>query len=363
VETEDFVFVSGKAHIPIRNLWLLMLYASEFYKSGAESFDGIEDYPEQLPDLLAEILVSSVGDRLKKPLTTEFAAARGDLRRVRGRIDVLRTESHQLLNRGQVACRYEELTVDTPRNRLVLSALSALAPLVSSKELGHACRAQVHRLANLGVSPVLTRKTHTTPFRFSRNDSNDRAVVLAAQLALQFRLPSHERGGGIRRSGLTDHEFRSLFERAVGGFYLATLKQLGWQIHPGRQISWNASTSTPGLGAVLPKMKTDIYLEHRSSNRRIILDTKFTASLAHRQYGGESLKSGHLYQIYTYVRTQEAPSDALSWSAEGLLLYPAVDGMLRESFHTGGHRFTVATVDLRRTASEIRQQLLDIIEV
>src|SRR6476661_4314619 len=105
-----------------------MLYASEFYKAGAESFDGIENYPEQLPDLLAKILVASVGDRLKQPLTTEFAATKGDLRRVRGRIDVLRTDSHQLLNRGQVACRYEELTVDTPRNRLVRSALSALAP-------------------------------------------------------------------------------------------------------------------------------------------------------------------------------------------------------------------------------------------
>lgn len=339
-----------------------MLYASEFYKTGAESFDGIEDYPEQLPDLLAEILVASVADRLKKPLTTEFAATKGDLRRVRGRIDVLRTESHQLLNRGQVACRYEELTVDTPRNRLVRSALSALAPLVSSKELGRGCRTQAHRLSSLGVSSVLSRTAQTAP-RFSRNDSHDRAVVLAAQLALQLRLPSHERGGGIRRSGLTDHEFRSLFERAVAGFYLATIRQLGWQVYPGRQISWNASASTPGLGAVLPKMKTDIYLENRESNRRIILDTKFTASLAHRQFGGESLKSGHLYQIYTYVRTQEVPSDPLSCSAEGLLLYPAIDRMLRETFHTGGHRFTVATVDLRRTASEIRQQLLDVIEL
>lgn len=340
-----------------------MLYASEFYKMGADSFDGIEDYPEKLPDLLAEILVSSVADRLKKPLTSEYAAAHDDLRRVRGRIDVLRTESHQLLNRGQVACRYEELTVDTPRNRLVRSALSALAPLVYSKELGHGCRAQAHRLSSLGVSSVFSRKPQTTPFRFSRNDAHDRAVILAAQLALQFRLPSHERGGGIRRSGLTDHEFRSLFERAVGGFYQTTTRQLGWQVHPGRQVSWNASASTPGLGAVLPRMKTDIYLENRSANRRIILDTKFTASLAHRQFGGESLKSSHLYQIYTYVRTQEHASDPLSWSAEGLLLYPAVDRILRESFHTGGHRFTVATVDLRRTASEIRQQLLDVIQL
>lgn len=363
MESDDLVFVSGRAHIPIRNLWLLMLYASEFYKMGADSFDGIEDYPEKLPDLLAEILVSSVADRLKTPLTSEYAAAHDDLRRVRGRIDVLRTESHQLLNRGQVACRYEELTADTPRNRLVRSALAAVAPLVSSAELSHRCRSHTHRLSSLGVSSVSTRTEPTGRFRFGRNDSQDRAVVLAAQLALQFQLPSQQRGGGIRRSGLTDHEFRALFERAVGGFYQVTARHLGWQVRPGRQISWNASASTPGLDTLLPKMKTDIYLENRSANRRIILDTKFTASLAHGQFGGESFKSGHLYQIYTYVRTQETPLDPLSLSTEGLLLYPVVDRMLRESFHTGGHRFTVATVDLLRTASEIRQQLLDVIQL
>lgn len=60
---------------------------------------------------------------------------------MRGRIDVLRTERHQLLSRGLVACRFDELSIDTPRNRFVRAALESIARIVSRKDLVHRCRA------------------------------------------------------------------------------------------------------------------------------------------------------------------------------------------------------------------------------
>lgn len=362
MDPDAFVAVSGKTRIPVRNLWLLLLYASDFYKTGSPSLSGIEEYPERLPDLLGEILVASVADRLKKPLTPGFSPTERDLRRVRGRIDVLRTESHQLLSRGQVACRYEELTVDTPRNRLVKAALTFLAPLVVSKLLSHRCRADAQRLSDLGVRGTDTRSAvRDMTVRFSRNDVQDRAVLLAARLALQLKLPSDEGTGRLRRSSLTEHEFRRLFERAVGGFYRVAAVPSGWQIKTGQFISWNSLHATPGAAAFIPKMQTDILLENSTARRRIIIDTKFTSALAKGQFGGETFKSGHLYQIYTYVRSQEATDDPLSLSAEGMLLYPSVGRSIRESFDSSGHRITVATVDLGRSAIEVRQQLLDVL--
>jgi 5-methylcytosine-specific restriction enzyme subunit McrC len=329
-----FVLVSGNSRIPIRNLWLLLLYASEFYKTGNKSLSGIEDYPERLPDLLGEILIASVADRLKTPLTPEFDSSQGDLPRVRGRIDVLRTESHQLLSRGQIACNYEELTVDTPRNRLVHSALTLLAPLVSSKDLRHRCRADARRLSSLGVSSAAARSTiRDATIQFSRNDAQDRAVLLAARLALQLKLPSDHGGGGLRRSSLSDHEFRRLFERAVGGFYAVAAQELGWLTRQAQFISWNESNETAGVGGLLPRMQTDMSLENSAAKRRIIIDTKFTTAFAVGQFGGQTIKSDYLYQIYTYVRSQEDPADVL----------------------------TVATVDLGAPAMDIRKQLLDAI--
>jgi 5-methylcytosine-specific restriction enzyme subunit McrC len=42
--------------IPVRNLWLLMLYASEFFRDIDSAKVSVEDNPDDIPDLVAEIL-------------------------------------------------------------------------------------------------------------------------------------------------------------------------------------------------------------------------------------------------------------------------------------------------------------------
>ena len=49
--------------IPIRNIWLLMLYASEFFKQVENSKIQVEENPEDIPDLIAEILAAAVEKR------------------------------------------------------------------------------------------------------------------------------------------------------------------------------------------------------------------------------------------------------------------------------------------------------------
>ena len=75
---------------------------------------------------MAEILAHAVETRLHRQLSLGYRSREEWLTRVRGRIDVLTTERHQLLDRGLVACRFAELTIDTPRNRFVRAALGPL---------------------------------------------------------------------------------------------------------------------------------------------------------------------------------------------------------------------------------------------
>ena len=39
--------------IPVRNLWLLMLYASDLFRTRGIGKVGLEDSPDDLPDLVA----------------------------------------------------------------------------------------------------------------------------------------------------------------------------------------------------------------------------------------------------------------------------------------------------------------------
>ena len=117
--TESGVTPGFVGRIPVRNLWLLMLYASDLFRTGGTAHVAVEESPDELPDLVAEILAHAVETRLHRQLSLGYRSREEWLTRVRGRIDVLTTARHQLLDRGLVACRFAELTIDTPRNRFV----------------------------------------------------------------------------------------------------------------------------------------------------------------------------------------------------------------------------------------------------
>ena len=112
--------------IPVRNLWLLMFYASDLFRMLGRDNLAYEDNPDELPNLVAEILAHAVEKRQRRQLSLGYRRRNAVISRVRGRIDVLTTARRQLLSRGRVACRFDELTINTPRNRFVRAALEKI---------------------------------------------------------------------------------------------------------------------------------------------------------------------------------------------------------------------------------------------
>jgi 5-methylcytosine-specific restriction enzyme subunit McrC len=112
--------------------------------------------------------------------------------------------------------------------------------------------------------------------------------------------------------------------------------------------------------ALLPSMAADLVLDSEPS-RRIVLDTKFTNIVTPGQFGGEGLKSAHIYQLYAYLRSQTGKGDPIADCAEGILLHPAVDRHMDEAVTIQGHRLRFITVDLTGRPSDIRAALLNIV--
>ena len=359
--------------IPVRNLWLLMLYASNLYRElpPAQRVSA-EDNPDEIPDLAAKILTRAVDLRLRRNLSFAFQPSGGDLRRVRGSIDLLRTERRQLLRRGRVACRYELLTVDTPRNRFVRAALQQLTRLVRRPGLVSRCTAANARLERAGVSSDLAldhprgRSAVVAELR-GRLHPEDRRMMAAAELSFTLALPTELAGGRYLASPERDEIWaRRLFEAAVGGFYDVVLSAEGWTTRTGSQYSWPVEHDTSGLRELLPSMEMDIVLDRRdigppNRERRIVIDTKFTSILTPSRFRGEILDSGYLYQIYSYLRSQEKDGDPLSRGATGMLLHPAVEDDVYESGVIHGHEVRFATVNLAASSQAIRERLLSVV--
>ncbi|MFO0037862.1 MAG: 5-methylcytosine-specific restriction endonuclease system specificity protein McrC [Synechococcaceae cyanobacterium] len=351
--------------IPIRNIWWLMLYASDLGRSTDPAQLAAEDLPEEIPDLVAEILARSVKQRQRRQLSTAFRQREAVLSRVRGRIDHLTTSRRQLLAKGQVACRFEELTIDTPRNRYVRAALETVARLVCQPALAHRCRGLAHGLRLQGVVGEAPSRQQITQECFSRHDAIDQPMLAAARLAMDLALPTEEAGPhALHDPQRCVHWLRRLYEKAIGGFYRLHLNQAEWVVSTGRPLSWPLAEATSGIAQVFPSMRTDIVIDRRDRPQRLVIDTKFTGVFSRGWYREQSLRAGYVYQLYAYLRSQEGRDDpAAPWadSAAGLLLHPAIDTEVDESVSIQGHRLRFATVDLTSSHAELRSRLLELL--
>ena len=87
---------------------------------------------------------------------------------------------------------------------------------------------------------------------------------------------------------------------------------------------------------------------------------KFNSILTSGWHRDKTLRSGYLYQIYAYLRSQVGRGDPLADHAEGLLLHPSAGESVDETAVIQGHRIRFATVDLAASTSEIRARLLQV---
>lgn len=363
VATQAVAFTPGfVGRIPVRNLWLLMFYASDLWRHRGAVSAAVEDAPDDLPDLVAELLAYAVEKRLRRLLSRGYRRRTAALPRVRGRIDMLETERRQLLSRGLIACRFEEMVVDTPRNRFIRAACERIAGLVTTSDLRIRCLRAAHAMRAMGVSAKAPTKRQMSTDTIGRHEADDRQMVSAAVLALDLTMPMES--SGAEHLPLAEREetwVRRLFEHAVRGFYEVTLEPAGWSVG-SRKLGWQIEEATPRARSILPGMQTDVTLEHGRDRRRIVVDTKFTGILTQGQFGQDTLRSGYLYQIYAYVFSQLGPEDTPAWTEEAILLHPAIGQSVNEAVVIQGCRFRFVTVDLAGSSSDIRGQLLRLIE-
>lgn len=348
--------------IPVRNIWLLFLYAHDLARFHGKYSAEVEASPD-LPTLLARILGSVVEQRLRRNPSQGYTGRRAVLSRVRGRIDVLETECRGLSARGMVACCYFELTRDIPRNRLVRSALRSLAGRIAAADwtLAHECRRLALELGSLGISAIRPARAEVDADRLGRHDADDRLMVSLARLAFDLALPTEESGSSVVSQPVKDElAARRLFEKAVGNFYRSEFRAPEWSVATGRCLQWPIDSATPGIKAIFPRMQTDIVIEHRRTRDRLVIDTKFTSILGASLYRAASLRSGYIYQMYAYVRSQESDQGERSTS-RGLLLHPVVDESVDEAVSMQGHEIRFATVDLADSASSILARLRSLV--
>lgn len=194
------------------------------------------------------------------------------------------------------------------------------------------------------------------------NDKGERQAVAAAKLLLDMAIPDDKSGREpLLSPDATDAWLRRLFEHAVRGFFYVTAKDKWHVAKKNVPQNWLVDDWSEDTERYLPRMALDVVLTSEERDEKIVIDTKFTSLLKPGWYRDKSFSSAYIYQMYTYLRSQEERGE-MHRKATGILLHPAIDASERHTVKMQGHTFVFVTVNLSASAKEIRQELLSLLD-
>ena len=248
--------------IPIRNLYYLFLYAWDRFSEGRQVDVGADTSPD-LPNLLAKVLVSGVRRQFGRGLDKGYVEVVEELAFPHGKFLLQDTVKRSSLATSRAVCQFDELSVDTPFNRILKAAIRRLhlsADIVS--DLAAELRRQEVRLegvARLPLSPILFRSLQVT-----RSHGQYGLLMDVCRLVMDLSLPD-ERGTGYRFYEVLDDESRmsTIFEHFVRNFY--RLEQKRYSVG-AEMIPWPAVCAVPSHFTYLPTMITDVTLRSESDS-------------------------------------------------------------------------------------------------
>ena len=363
-----------RARDVVRNIWILFLYASDLARF-RDHFSAEVDESPDLRSLIARLLNNTIDRRLRRGLSFHHRQREDVLDRVRGRIDVLNSFSRGLFERGKVACRYNELTLDTPRNRYARAALIRLSAELGREQnvgddqidLARRCQVLAGAMLRAGVRGDKPSRAELATDQIARHESNDRLMVSLSRAVFDLILPTEEEGSrsfleASREELKGKNGFPYLYEKAIGNFFKVELSRSdGWEVSQDERRYWNVECGSSGIGRYMPSMVCDIVLTNERERRRIVIDTKFTDIHSHRFENTDKFKSGHIYQMYAYLRSQEGRmDDPHPFTSEGILLYPTLYQEVDETAVIQGHQIRFATVSLKQSSKDFVERLKSI---
>ena len=340
--------------IPIQNIYYLLSYAWNLFDEHEEVTVAGQAGESEF-NLLAYLLQRYTHLLIKKGITQAYISQTEIIPGIKGKLNVTATLQKDLLRQGKANCSYTQLSPDNLPNQLIKSTIQQV---LTTPELSEALHKPLQVILNRfyevhAVIPSLddfrkaSSQRYFNPYYYP--------VLSICELLKQQLLPAPAGEGYYFRSFLEDEkQMAKLFEVFVRNFYRR--EQTIFKVK-SEKIAWQLENEASAQLQYLPIMVTDISLT--SGTRQLIIDTKFYKSALQPHYDKQKLISGHLYQLFAYLKNQPARQQISP--VEGILLYPVVQQELDLVYQLQGHRVNIKTINLNQPWPAIKTDLLQLI--
>ena len=334
--------------IRVQNVYYMLAYAFQVlheqgYKNVAtEEFDNVAE-------LLAAILCRGVSVQIKRGLIRQYISREEALASSRGKLEIGESIKTQVIRKKQLVCNYDEFSVDAYPNRIIKTTMELLLRGSISK----ARKKEIRKLMIFfdGIS-ILDIHSINWDIQYDRNNQTYRMLIAVCRFVIKGLLQTTADGSTKIMDYADDQTMVKLYEKFILGYYQREHPELKAY---SPQIAWQV---TDGYRTLLPTMQSDIVITNKAAKKTLIIDAKYyTHNMQMKApYMTQTLHSGNLYQIFTYVKNWSAAPDEV---VSGMLLYAGTDDAIQPNndYQMSGNQISVKTLDMDCDFSKIAAQL------
>ena len=334
--------------IRIQNIYYMLAYAFQVLHEQGYKDVATEDF-ENTAELLSAILCRGVSIQIKRGLCRQYITNEEPLGSPRGKIEIGESIKTQAIRKKQLVCVYDEFSVDAYTNRIIKTTMELLLRANISKTR----KKELRKLLIFfdGVS-VLDIHNINWDIQYGRNNQTYRMIIEVCHLVIKGLLQTSADGSTRIMDYADDQTMAKLYEKFILGYFQrehtdikAYSPQIAWQV-------------TDGYRTLLPTMQSDIVISNKETKKTLIIDAKYYSHNMQMKapYMTQTLHSGNLYQIFTYVKNwNAAPDETIS----GMLLYARTDDAIQpdNDYQMSGNQISVKTLDLNCDFAMIAAQL------
>ena len=341
--------------IPIKNIYYLLSYAWNKLEEG-ERIQVSQMECATLIDLLASVLANGAAHVLRRGLDRGYVPYSEETATLRGKIDAATTLKRTYFAAPRLFCEYDEFQYDILQNQILKTTIANVLRL---RELDREIRGRLEQCYRkfADVRQIALNKRHFGLVQLHRNNGFYDLLLDVCQLIYENLIVDEQDGATTFRDFVRDDKkMAALFEAFVRNFYKREQKRFTVK---REDIAWDAEPLDDNSQGLLPKMQTDISLT--SSDRKIIIDTKYYKDALQTHYNKQTIISANFYQIYAYLTNIEAHG-GVNAHCEGILLYPTVTHERNIQRKIKGHRVSVRTINLNQEWRQISHDLLKLLD-
>lgn len=333
--------------IPVQNIYYMLAYAFQVLNENGYKDIATEQF-DNVGELCAAILAKGISVQLKRGLGKEYVSQTEPMSSLRGKIDIAESIKTQSMLRKQLVCTYDDFTVNSYMNRILKSTMELLIRSDISKVRKKDLRKLLVFFGDVDSIDVYDINWR---LQYNRNNQSYRMLISICYLVVKGLLQTNTAGITKLMDFLDEQRMCRLYEKFILEYYRrehpevkASASQIPWQLDDD-------------FGAMLPVMQSDIMLS--KGRATLIIDAKYYGHTTQSQYGVNTLHSGNLYQIFTYVKNKDAEYGDQPHTVSGMLLYAQTDEVVQPNhvYHMSGNKITVRTLDLNLPFSDIAKQL------